>query len=153
MLKRLNSLIANALQPIGIPMVQKSIETTDRWSLLWRQIWHHLSTCRVHASILVGTVQRWHKSYLISMLIRQTLSKYFNFITRDWSLFIHGKLDRRSHRQRNTIISVIPERHSKWPAIAIAILPSSMTSNVRCGSRWWLQTWDTCLSMAVLAKQ
>ena len=42
--------------------------------------------------------------------------------------------------------SVVLQRQGKWPADGFAILTSPMTFLSLYISRWWCQTWDTCLS-------
>ena len=51
--------------------------------------------------------------------------------------------------------SVTRSLHSskeKWTAVVIAISTSSVTFLSLCISRWWCQTWDTCLYLMVVSQ-
>ena len=96
------------------PMLERSVmhssgETTNRWSLLWRQLWRQREkSVRLFWSV---RTQRWHTTHLITLFLkRQALSKQFIYGTYGLSWFIHGKVGRMYIRQRNIVIS---ERQTK----------------------------------------
>ena len=77
--------------------------------------------------------------------------KPLNYITDDLSLFIHWKID-ICHQKQNSMI----QNRSYWSVKTASSNPwsqSPLCPDQWClmwdESRWWHQTWDTCLSFTV----
>ena len=61
-------------------------------------------------------------------------------------------LKSRPNRRINTVLRRRIAALRKWSAVGFAIVTSSMTFLSLYISRWWRQTWDTCLSFKVVSQ-